>query len=1104
LTRLFNARNEWDRLHQLTNLLKEAQIDLPEFFDNPTVWSTICRETEGEKLAWRLAREIARRTGGRIPDSLAPYFDRADFAEEERAADQAKLQTELLNWLKEDEELAMSPPKKELRVIWKLNNLVDPLDSRVEIELRANSPKVREGARNFFQVRSLCQELGHRPELFSQEDAALLHWLSDYLQLLLTDKSKHASPFLTDNRSLLIWLQQWGNTGRCRYENDTAVEFSQVPVHIVPKLDADTSETSSKVGVRMEFEAVNAAGLRVPLSQTRLFLRPKADVPKIDLELIWANGCFYRLVARPPRAILALSLRNGSTRFEPSQTKHFLPLLLRKFPDIQSQVKVHLREIPAQPRFYFFLDQDDALQVRLIAQARQGNAAWEWSHRGWVRLKNKVSLPGKEIVDELPAPQLSLLDAPYPMDSGGNEGKSEIWDEIPAEADCAGAQEWLRSWGGEPGELCGRPDDPGWWQILSGRRIPSLIKLWHDRAPLWQYFGNKRFSQMVSGKRHAFPKIKIQSSGVDWFAVKTEWEEEGLKLTASDWRKLQETDDPFVKLSSGDWVQRESVKELSEVMTSLSELGISADPDKSGEEQTVSVLQLANAPAAAWNKLEALTGDAMQQELKKLQQQVRDFEGIPAIAVPTELKVDLRPYQREGLNFLAYTSRLKLGAILADDMGLGKTAQSLAWLEWLRSEQGKAPSLVVCPASVVFNWAREAHQFTPKMKVLILGAGDERHELRQEIPEHDLIITNYSLLRRDLAALKKFSFRAIILDEAQNIKNPDSMVAKAAKSLGADHKVALTGTPIENRLLDLWSIVDFVHPGYFPARSHFAEQYDRGAPPQTRASLSARLKPILLRRLKKQVAKDLPDRIEERIDCELTEGQRKFYIAELQRARQQLQTAADEPGQGRMHALAALTRLRQICCHPVLAGGKSNLGSGKISTFWEVLEPLHAGGHKVLVFSQFVEMLKLLEAELQEKGRPYYMLTGQTTNRAEVVESFQKDPRASVFLLSLKAAGTGLNLTSASYVLLYDPWWNPAVEAQAIDRTHRIGQDRTVIAYRLVTRGTVEEKIWQLQQKKSQLVADVLGEEGFTGALTKEDLEFLLAPPDEDAMMGQI
>jgi SNF2 family DNA or RNA helicase len=565
-------------------------------------------------------------------------------------------------------------------------------------------------------------------------------------------------------------------------------------------------------------------------------------------------------------------------------------------------------------------------------------------------------------------------------------------------------------------------------------------------------------------------------------------------MTEADWARLHQSDDPYVKLANGTWMEREEATAMAEAVTALAEIGVQVG---AGEQQ-VGAWQMSGAQQTAWKKLETLVDGESDTVVRQLRQAVTDFKGLPEIALPNGLRAELRPYQKTGLHFLAYASRFKLGALLADDMGLGKTVQALAWLQHLREEKGAAPSLVICPASVVFNWGREAAQFAPEQKVLLLTAGEHRHTLRQEIPGHDLVVTNYALLRRDLSALQKFAFRAIILDEAQNIKNPESMVARAAKALKGDHKLALTGTPLENRLLDLWSIMEFVHPGYLPDRSKFLEQYDRGASQPARALLSSRMRPVMLRRLKKQVAQDLPDRIEERLDCEMTDGQRKFYLAELQRSRQALSTLEAPAGQSRMHVLAALTRLRQICCHPMLAGGKKSLGSGKTAALFDVLEPLYAGGHKVLVFSQFVEMLKILKTELEERGRPYFMLTGQTTQRGEVVEAFHACKEPAVFLLSLKAAGTGLNLTSASYVVLYDPWWNPAVEAQAIDRTHRIGQDRTVIAYRLVTRGTVEEKIWRLQQSKAQLAQDVLGEEGFTGSLSKQDFDYLLEDTSEE------
>jgi superfamily II DNA or RNA helicase len=1097
LTRLFQARSEWDRLYQLSNLLKEAQIDLPDFFDS-SIGTTICREPDTEKLAWRLAREIHRRNNGKIPASLQPYLDRPDFEQEERTQEAESFRRELLEWLSEAKEDASNVPRRGLRVAWKIDASFDPLEAQVSIDLRVNSPKLKEGSRNFFQVRGLCNEAANRPELFSGEDQVLLRWLSDFLPLLLTDKNRSGSPFLHDNRSLLTWLTQWGQSGRCQWEDGAAVEFSPLSARIVPQLHPASGSGNGRNSSRLDldFEVVTAAGLREPLSHAHLFLAPKADHPRPELELVCVKHCFYRLTERPPRSLMALAFKQGVGKVDATAAGQLLPPLLRRYPHLQQQVKMHLRQVPAKVEFYFQLDEEDALQIRLRAVAREANLLWEWLDDGWTKTQpQKIGGGEQDAYIHIAAPEMVIHEPgdAHAVSAGSTGGGQdvEIWDDVPAEVDTAGALAWLRGFEAERGELCGHPDNSGWWIVLQATRIPLLLQHWKERAGEWHYFANKRFQHLISGKRRRFPKIKIQATGIDWFSVKAEWEDETVAMTEDDWARLHQNDDPYVKLSNGTWMEREEATAMAEAVTALAEIGVQVG---SGEQQ-LGALQMSGAQETAWKKLETLVGgeegggDVV---LKQLQQAVVDFKGIPEIPEPKGLRAELRPYQKTGLHFLAYASKFGLGALLADDMGLGKTVQALAWLQHLREERGRSPSLVICPASVVFNWQREAEQFVPDMKVLLLTAGEHRHSLRQEIPEHDLVVTNYALLRRDLAALQKFSFRSIILDEAQNIKNPESMVARAAKALKAEHKLALTGTPLENRLLDLWSIMEFVHAGYLPDRSKFLEQYDRGASQPARALLSSRMRPIMLRRLKKQVAQDLPDRIEERLDCELTEGQRKFYLAELQRSRQALSTLDPQAGQSRMHVLAALTRLRQICCHPMLAGGKKSLGSGKTASLFEVLEPLYAGGHKVLVFSQFVEMLKILKTELEERGRPYFMLTGQTTQRGEVVQAFHDCKEPAVFLLSLKAAGTGLNLTSASYVVLYDPWWNPAVEAQAIDRTHRIGQDRTVIAYRLVTQGTVEEKIWRLQQSKAQLAQDVLGEEGFTGSLTKTDFDYLL------------
>jgi SNF2 family DNA or RNA helicase len=607
-----------------------------------------------------------------------------------------------------------------------------------------------------------------------------------------------------------------------------------------------------------------------------------------------------------------------------------------------------------------------------------------------------------------------------------------------------------------------------------------------------EFLGNPAFHRLFLQPRQLKPRLIVKGSGIDWLAVSTEWEQEGLKLTAADLQRLAVSTSRFVRLPDSGWVELDTtaVQSAHEAMADL------------GVDGLIPVAQRVGLEQAAHLDEEGLQRFSDSPQAKALRDNLKNFKGVPETSMPATVQATLRPYQKDGFDFLCHLTQIRLGGVLADDMGLGKTLQTLAWLAWLQEHNRKnpKPSLVICPASVLHNWRREANRFTPHLRVLVLESGAARHTLRKQIPQHDLIVTNYALLRRDLEELQKFAFRAVILDEAQFIKNPGAQVTQSVKQLKSEHRQALTGTPLENRLLDLWSIVDFVQPNYLGNQEHFLETYEpRGvenaesAQRIARRRLSAKLRPLLLRRLKKHVAKDLPDRIEQRRDCELGEEQRKLYLAELRRSRDQVMQAVAEKGinKSKIHVLAALTRLRQICCHPKLVGNDS--ASGKTETLFELLDSLLAEGQKVLVFSQFVQMLELMEKECQARQINTHMLTGQTKDRQEVVNAFQSDPNAAVFLLSLRAAGTGLNLTTASYVVLYDPWWNPAVEAQAIDRSHRIGQTQTVNAYRLISPGTVEEKIWELQQSKAQTIADVLGEEGFARSLSKTDLEYLFA-----------
>jgi SNF2 family DNA or RNA helicase len=392
------------------------------------------------------------------------------------------------------------------------------------------------------------------------------------------------------------------------------------------------------------------------------------------------------------------------------------------------------------------------------------------------------------------------------------------------------------------------------------------------------------------------------------------------------------------------------------------------------------------------------------------------------------------------------------------------------------------------------NWHAEAVRFAPGLRVKIWPAA-ELANLFAHLGDADIHVLNYSQLRLLGEDLLTVRWLAVILDEGQYIKNPNSQTAQVARALRAEYRLVLSGTPIENRLLDLWSLLGFAMPGILGSRAHFARIYGEKDDPLARRRLAARVRPFLLRRTKSQVAKDLPDRVEEDLYCEIEGEQETLYRAELKRA-QQLLLAVNtqkELAQQQFHFLVSLLRLRQICCHPRLLNPESTASSAKTDALLEQLEPLMEEGHKVLVFSQFVEMLGLLRPLLADRGWPVFYLAGETENRGDLVRQFQATEGPAIFLISLKAGGFGLNLTAANYVVLFDPWWNPAVESQAIDRTHRIGQTEKVIAYRLLIKNSIEEKIRLLQKQKAALADEVLGEERFSQSLTLDDLRFLFA-----------
>jgi SNF2 family DNA or RNA helicase len=474
--------------------------------------------------------------------------------------------------------------------------------------------------------------------------------------------------------------------------------------------------------------------------------------------------------------------------------------------------------------------------------------------------------------------------------------------------------------------------------------------------------------------------------------------------------------------------------------------------------------------------------------------EVQTFGGIVPHDPPVSFHGTLRAYQREALGWFDFLRRFGFGGCLADDMGLGKTVMVLAMLDARRHET-KGPSLAVVPRSLVFNWMDEAARFAPGLKVL-----DHTGPLRDiaRIQDADLVLTTYGTMLRDAAALKDVEFDYVILDEAQAIKNASTASAKAARLLRARHKLALSGTPIENHLGELWSLFEFLNPGLLgSARAFQKANAVRGRADEDLALLSRALKPFILRRTKLQVAPELPRRTEQTLHCELEGLQRRHYDELRAHYRETLlaRIARDGVNRSKMQILEALLRLRQAACHSGLIDPKrAHESSAKFDVLIPRIVELIEEGHKALVFSQFTSLLALLRPRLEQLGIVYEYLDGRTRDRAARVERFQSDPHCPLFLISLKAGGIGLNLTAAEYVFLLDPWWNPAVEAQAIDRAHRIGQARHVFAYRLLARDTVEEKVAELQQSKRTLADAILNADaGLVRTLKAEDLELLLS-----------
>jgi hypothetical protein len=620
------------------------------------------------------------------------------------------------------------------------------------------------------------------------------------------------------------------------------------------------------------------------------------------------------------------------------------------------------------------------------------------------------------------------------------------------------------------------------WSAKVTRQFPDRFVPWLKSLPLSLELDLRgELASFLHSEIAGTVKLEVQESGIDWFDLSVIVDVSDTSLSQDEIKLLLNARGKWVRLSDKGWRKLE-FKLSAEEDEQLARLGLNPH-ELSSEKQRLHALQLAD-PAARQFLSEA--------SYEKVERRAAELKARVTPEIPVEIQAELRPYQKEGFHFLAYLSTNRFGGILADDMGLGKTLQTLTWIAWLRGQYAKPePILVVCPKSVADNWRSETARFLPSIRPRVWSS-DDMKSLPSQTGSADLHIINYNQLR-SIGEKLHTKFLAVILDEGQYIKNPGSVTALIATRIEAKNRVLLSGTPIENKLMDLWSLMAFAMPGILGNRADFQKLFDAKEDPLCRRRLAARVRPFLLRRTKMQVAKDLPERIEEDLLCELEGEQKTLYKAELKRAQQMLLgiSTASQLNKNRFNLLTSLLRLRQICCHPKLVKEDSKAESTKVEALLETLDPIMEEGGKVIVFSQFVEMLGLLKKAIALRNWPTFYLAGDTENRGELVQQFQEHQGEAVFLISLKAGGFGLNLTAASYVVLFDPWWNPAVENQAIDRAHRIGQRQTVIAYRLLIKDSVEEKIRSLQRSKSQLAEDVLGEDKFAQALTLDDLRYL-------------
>ena len=760
-----------------------------------------------------------------------------------------------------------------------------------------------------------------------------------------------------------------------------------------------------------------------------------------------SNALVPREVIEEPQVLL--TLKKFGTRMPAEIERRFLNVVLR--PRVECALLTDFTE-------------RELLTLRLTAVADEPPMFREWKQQGWEQpdeAEAKGRKPGRvanllHLVDSAVADQVA----------GGLAGLGVNFDSYQAR--------WVRR---------------------VTRSFPEEFLAWRaSLPPEVEVIAEGELASLLADPVRARVEFELLETTAhrDWFDLALALKPEDTSLTAAEIALLLKARGKLVRLEGKGW-RRLEVEIEGAPLAALESAGFDAEgiaeAAANGEKHRFHALQLTQ---------QTMVDALPEKQAEALRARARELTAPKQTPLPAGLRAELRPYQLEGFRFLTFLSENGLGGVLADDMGLGKTLQALAWLLWLAGRQPPEEPLrvlVVCPKSVVGNWEAETARFAPALKVIRFAGAATARGKAMGGTKPLIVVANYVQLRLRPEFFQGQKWHAIVLDEGQFIKTPSSKVAQIARELPGENRLVLTGTPIENRLLDLWSLFAFALPGLLGSQASFKRQYAEDNP-LALARLRDRVRHFLLRRTKGQVASDLPPRTEEDVVVELEGVQAQLYQAELKRARAALLKVGTprELDKARFHILASLMKLRQICCHPALVDPVHRQEpSAKLDELLERLVELQDEGHQVLVFSQFVEMLEIIRTKLDEVKIGHLMLTGQTENRDELVAQFQSDRSKTVFLLSLKAAGFGLNLTAASYVILYDPWWNPAVEAQAIDRTHRIGQVSPVNAYRLIAEGTVEEKIRALQKEKATLAGAIVQEESLAKVLDLETLRQVLA-----------